>query len=593
MKNNVFAGKEHILYLKRDKKKNGRVYLSITESYRNETGKQRNRVVKSLGYLDDLEREWGPSALDKCKQICAGMTEEARAQRSPQHLLIHPDEELDLDTCYRKNIGIAVPLSYYNLLGIEPTLRNACKKRQVRFDCNAVMRLLVADRLFDKGSKLSAWQNKDKWFFESKFSLDDIYRALDVFAAAKTSVLFRMNKTLAQTGLRSKSGNVFYDVTNYYFEIDEADELRKDGVCKEHRPNPIVQMGLLQDCNGIPMTYRLFPGNTNDCNTMIPVLSDLKHEFKLDRIIAVADKGLNCSDNIAALYAKGDGFVFSQSIRGKKSAGELRDWVTNEEGYIQTNDEYKIKSRQAYKTVTLKAQDCENGKSQKIEIPVKQVAFWSKKYALRAERERADAIAKARELAACPSKYNASIHYGAAKYLDGIVVDKKTGEILEAGREVVFNEERLAEERRLDGYYVIITSEVNLTDEEILDTYRGLWRIEESFKVTKSDLEARPVFVRTAEHIEAHFLICYIALTLVRIMQFITGYQYSARAILDALSAASCTHANANWWLFDYRTKLTDELFSLIGHKTPMRWMRTKDIKSLLNKAIEPVVKVL
>lgn len=580
------------MYLKKTKKPNGRVYVSITESFRDADGVQRNRTVRSFGYLDDLEREWGPDALARCEAIRDEMTAEAGERTAPQTLTIHPAEKVDMRADNRKNIGIAVPLAYYNLLGVERTIRNACRGRRLGFDCNAAMRLLVADRLLDRGSKLSAWGNRGKWFFEAELTDDDVYRSLDVLAASKDRIASAMNRAMASSGLRVPGGNVFYDVTNYYFEIDGPDGLRRKGVPKEHRPGPIVQMGLLQDRNGLPITYRLFPGNAVDCLTMIPVLADMKRDFGLERVIAVADKGLNCSDNIAALFARGDGFVFSQSIRGTKSPAELREWAVSDEGYSERGEGFKVKSRQSWKTVTLKAGDSDDGKPHKLKVPVKQVAFWSEKYARRAEHDRAEAVAKARELAANPARYDASIHYGAAKYLDGLAVDPETGELLEVARAVAFDEAKLEEERRLDGYYVIITSETSMPDDDVIDTYRGLWRIEESFKITKSDLEARPVWVRTPAHIEAHFLVCYVALAIARIMQLVTGFRHSARAMLDDLAAVSCTNAGGNWWLFDHRTELTDELFALIGRESPTKWMRTADIKSLLNKSIEPVVEI-
>ena len=592
MRGKGFRRSGGVLYLKRDKKKNGRVYLSITESYRNAEGMQRNRVVKSLGYLDDLEREWGPDALARCEAIRDEMTAEARERTAPQTLTIHPAEKVDMRAGSRKNIGVAVPLAYYNLLGIERAIRNACRGRRLGFDCNAAMRLLVADRLLDGGSKLSAWAGRGKWFFEAKLSGDDVYRSLDVLAGARDPVVGAMNKSMAAAGLRAPGGNVFYDVTNYYFEIDDADGLRRKGVSKEHRPDPIVQMGLLQDRNGLPIAYRLFPGNTADCLTMIPVLADMKRDFGLERVIAVADKGLNCSDNIAALSARGDGFVFPQSIRGTKSPAELREWAVSEAGYSERGEGFKVKSRQSWKEVTVRASDSADGRSHKVKVPVKQVAFWSEKYARRAEHDRAASVAKARELAANPSKYDASIHYGAAKYLDGLAVDPETGELLEAARAVVFDEAKLEEERRLDGYYVIVTSETVMPDDDVIDTYRGLWRIEESFKITKSDLDARPVWVRTPAHIEAHFLVCYVALAIARTMQLVTGFRHSAHAMLEDLAAVSCTNAGGSWWLFDHRTELTDELFALIGRESPTKWMRTTDVKSLLNKSIEPVVEI-
>lgn len=380
---------------------------------------------------------------------------------------------------------------------------------------------------------------------------------------------------------------VFYDVTNYYFEVDEPGGLRQKGVSKEHRKGPIVQMGLLQDSGGIPIGYRLFPGNTPDACTMLDVLEGMKRDYRCQRVVAVGDKGNNCSTNIAALTARGDGFVYSQSIRGTKSGAKLKKWVLSEAGYARTCDgeghvTYKVKSRQGYKTVTVEGDD---GKEKKVRVDVKYVAFWSEKYQRRARKERQAAIDKARKLVSNPGAYTAATHFGAAKYVKGMRVDAKTGELVGAADVLEFDEERLAAEEACDGYYCIVTSETDMSDGEIIEAYRGLWKIEESFKVTKSDLETRPVYVSREEHIEAHFLTCYVALCILRIIQAATGGRYSARVIADELAAMCGTRLEGNWWRFDHRTDASDDLCRMAGVDLTRQNMQLKDIKAALSQA--------
>lgn len=341
-------------------------------------------------------------------------------------------------------------------------------------------------------------------------------------------------------------------------------------------------MGLLQDADAIPMAYRLHAGNTHDSQTLIDSLSDMKRDFKIDRVVCVADKGLNCADNIAATTGRGDGFVFSQSIRGTKSSDALRTWVLDGDGYDTREDgAFKAKSRQGHKFIEVEDGP---GKRKRIRIDVKYVAFWSRKYAERARHDREKTLEKARQLIANPGLYTRATHYGAAKYVQGVAFDRKTGECIDSGAAPVFDEAALARDEACDGYYLIITSEPGWNDSKIIDTYRGLWQIEESFKITKSDLISRPVFVRTREHVEAHFLTCYLALVILRLMQKATSHKYSVASIISGLRQVECSHLEDNWWLFDYRSKLTDELFSLIGEATPVHYMRTGDIKSLMSK---------
>ena len=251
-------------------------------------------------------------------------------------------------------------------------------------------------------------------------------------------------------------------------------------------------MGLFMDNNGIPITYELFAGNTNDCLTYRPNFGRIKRQFDLGRVISVADKAMTTGDNIwyTINTPTHDGYVFSMSVRGADK--EMKEYVLNEDGYMWMGTEYKKKSRKYPRTIQVTGT---SGKKLKKQVDEKQVVFWSEKYAKRAKAEREASLAKARDLAANPGSYTRATSYGAAKYVKKVDFDKETGDILTASSILDINEDLVRQEEALDGYYVLLTSEMDTPDEKIIDMYRGLWKIEESFKVTKSELEARPVYV--------------------------------------------------------------------------------------------------
>ena len=575
------------MYLHKSKRKDGRVYLAFAEGYRKD-GKSKMRTVESLGYLDELEKQFD-DPIAHFKAVCDEANAAARAERQNVQVTIHPLQKIDKREAARKNAGSAVLLAVYNALGIEIAVRNKTRGSKASYDSNAVMRLLTVERIINPGSKKSAWENKERYFFRTAFSLEDTYRALDVLCGCKDKIVSAINRAIDKMGIRD-TACVFYDVTNYYFEIDDPDEdegLRQKGMSKEHRKSPIVQMGLLQDSKGVPIGYRLFPGNTPDPLTMLDVLSEMKRDYGQDRVIVVGDKGNNCSANIAALAAKGDGFVYSQSIRGTKSDAELKNWVLSDDGYeCATNADghvtYKVKSKQGYKAVSVAGP---NGSKRKVDVDVKYVAFWSEKYERRARKERQAAIDKAKRLVADPGAYAAATHFGAAKYVRGLAVDGRTGELLEAASALELDEDRLAADEACDGYYLIVTSETGMADDAVIEAYRGLWRIEESFKVTKSDLETRPVYVSRREHIEAHFLTCYAALCILRIIQVLTGGKYSAGTIAEELGAMCGTNLDGNWWVFDHRSDATDDLCRMAGIDLTRQNMQLKDIKAAFSQA--------
>ena len=577
------------MYVKETPQKNGSTNIAIVEKYWDSDAKMsRQRTVSGFGSLDELDKKHGDGRA-YVRSICKELNERKSAEGQSVLITIHPQERIEQDGEGVKNIGCAILLHYYNLLGMERVLRNLTRRHRFAYDVNAVLRLLVSERIIEPGSKLAAWQRRGNYFFRCDFSDDDVYRSLDILASSKDAVVAGMNRAIATHHSRNLT-DTYYDVTNYYFEIDDEDDLRKNGISKEYRRKPIVQMGLMQDKDNIPITFNVHPGNTRDCETMLPAMRQARHDVGARRMVMVADKGLNTSTNIAAITLDGNGFVFSQSINGTKSSATLRNWVISDEGYRTVADDeggadFKMKSRQDVKTVHVIGED---GKRKDVDIDIKVVAFWSSKYDKRAKRERAKVLEKAKGLIQDTSSYDRATHYGATKYIKNITLDKKTGEVLiDAKQAPCIDTDKIAEEEKTDGYYVIITSEYGLADERIIEIYRGLWRIEEAFKVTKSYLAARPVFVWTPEHIIAHFLICYIALTIVRLVQYDTGYRYSAESIIDEIRSMGAVRLEDNWWRLFHRTELSDELCRTAGIDLSKKNMQLNEIKSVLAKVKE------
>ena len=323
----------------------------------------------------------------------------------------------------------------------------------------------------------------------------------------------------------------------------------------------------------------MFAGNTNDCLTYRPNFGRIKKQFDLGRVISVADKGMTTGDNIWYTIntpAK-DGYVFSMSIRGADKS--IKNYVLDENGYEWLGEEYERKSRLYPRTISVTSN---NGKKIKKQVDEKQIVFWSRKYAIRAKAEREATLSKARDLPKHPGKYTKATSYGAAKYIKKVDYDKETGEILTASSVLDINEDLIRKEEALDGYYLLLTSEMDTPDDRIIDIYRGLWRIEESFKITKSELEARPVYVWTNEHIEAHFLTCFVALTLSRILEMKLEHKYSAGRILESLSKASCSLLQQNYYMFDYFDEVLKDIGNLMNIDFSKRVRTLGDIKQIL-----------
>jgi transposase len=573
------------LYLKKNyNKETGRTYLFIAQKYRHPVKKvSTDRTIKSLGYLDELENEY-EDPVAHFREVARKMTEEENAKKRIT-LKINMDEELPEGSRGRKNLGYAAILKVYHELGLDDFFKNRARYEPFSYNTNSVMILLTVSRLLSPGSKKKAFLEKGRYFERFAFSLADIYRALSHFAKLERELQKHLNERIKDRYGRDTK-TIYYDVTNFYFEIDRPDELRKYGKSKEGRHSPIVQMGLAMDSEAIPIHYRLFEGNRLDKETFRSVIGEVRRKYGTGRIVVVADMGIITGDNIYYLTGGKDmnGYVFSFSVRGGSDA--FKEYVLDDRGYLGPDGRqaaedasFKMKSRRIAREINV---SLKSGKRAKKTVYEKQVVFWARKYADKARSERSELAKKAMELAADPAKYNRATSYGAAKYVTDIHFDKDTGEIVKGAKKPRFDVEKLAQDEKYDGYYAIVTSELGMADGAIIDTYRGLWEIEETFKVTKGTIEARPVYVSREDRIRAHFLTCFIALVIIRLIGKKTGRKYSPEKIIESLNRISCSNEQENLYLFDYRSKVSDAVGKALGIDFTRKRLRQGEIKNIL-----------
>jgi transposase len=521
--------------IKKDKvKRKGSIktWVSVVEGYRPAPGAPpKQRTIKSFGYLEDQK---DPDAF-------MAMVEEFNAnykkEETPLRIEVPSNALMYSENNRRQNYGWKFLEAVYSDLDIDGFVKRYEKTHKFRGDypLGEIFKFLVILRLLNPDSKRASCQLKENFYgMRTDFKLQDVYRALDHFAGFETELQRHLNERIKETIGRDLS-HAFYDVTNYFFEIDfpdGEDDLRKRGVSKEHRTDPIAAMGLFMDSNGLPISMSIFPGNTSDSITLQPAMKDVKESYGLGRLVVVADKGLNSSKNIDAIVHNGDGFVFSQILRGRKGQ-RYHEKLFDENGWSSNGD-----GTYRYKLFDEEYQgNDQNGKKETRTRKV--LLYWNSAEAGMAKRKREEKLEKA----ARSVRNNAySIKKGVDEYTKEDIFDKATGEVLEnTGKLRSVDLEKAEQDAMYDGYFCIITSELDYDERKIRQVYGGLWRIEQSFRIMKSDLYARPVFVSSNEHIRAHFLICFVALLVIRIIQHrMREKALSAERIARALSVATC-----------------------------------------------------
>lgn len=515
---------------------NGTRYLRLAKSRRGTNSKGKRTIIKevvlNIGPLSRFD-DGKPDYLARLKAsfkagapLIASLQPYVGNQSATEHVIKYRDGSADCE-------GIPLRLApcildpIFSALGLDGLLASIKHASRMQYDLQGIVRLLVYGRILDPASKSATMGQRETYWNEivSSSNNDNVYDALTVIDRNAQKIFRRMNTHLSR-GIGRNPSVVFYDVTNFFFEIPDADEdkmngegevvskgLRKFGVSKENRKQPIVQIGLFMDDSGIPISFEMFPGNTLDHHTLRPAMKETVDTFGLGRFILVADRGMYSGMNMCHVIDSGNGYIVSKSLR--KSTAAERKWAISSEGWTLVSDRFRFKSRVKERSVT-----DENGIQRKIKEKI--VVYWSKAFYDREVFEHRSFLDFVERLRANPAGFRVTVAQSRSlkRFLKKDVLNSKNGEVLDGTKLVaLIDDDKLNEFNELMGYYQIATSELEMDDRTIIDKYHGLTQIEDQFREMKGSLEARPVFVNTPEHIHAHLMICFIALTMIRLIQ--------------------------------------------------------------------------
>ena len=601
-------------------KKTGRVLLCYYVGRRID-GKNKQILVRRIGYIDEFIDQY-PDPVAHFKEEAKRLTLEEKAKKMTLEYSL--SEHFDFSKAFDKinenplegenfvrSYGVLALLKVYRELELDYFLDIKRQYQNTQYNHNHIFQLLVFGRILSPNSKLGTWRDRNRLLNNADFSDDDVYRALPFFSSIKREMIEHLNNQMVSKYKR-RTTLMYYDVTNYYWETDNEDDLRKRGVSKEHRPEPIVQMGLFMDDQGLPVTYGLFSGNTNDVITMRPMMDKLLTGLGNRDYIYVADKGIMSGMNIAQIILDNKGYIISDSVR--KTTKAMKDYVLNQDDYIKSGDDsFMYKSRLYPREIRVETND---GKQRLIKINERQIVFWSEKYFERQKAEREKAVLKAMERTT--SGTNSVINnYAANRYIKKVIFDSVTGKEVDSPEfSVSLDSDLIRQEEELDGYYIIRTNVVGtqegenpdtfngadcrwhpddnwlelnkvVSDLDIIDIYRGLWQIEDTFRITKSILKARPVYVHNEESIEAHFLSCFVSLMMLRILEKKTDYKIPIRTMVDSLRKANLVQLPDG----NYMNVYCDNVIQTIAEATELcltkRFYSKKDLVTERGKTIK------
>lgn len=565
-------------FLKRSTNKKG-LYLQIYESFYDPAKKQTaHRSVEALGYEHELRQAGIADPVAHFKAKVDSMNAERRAKKTeerarrvggsaPERRLGHfPFKALDA------RLGALDDLRYLQLAG------------GLRFSVPGLLSELVYARLCAPCSKRRTFHDVLPSMFGGEgFSLDQLYDGVGFLGAEYPKVIEAYNHAVADAWPRETS-RAYFDCTNFYFEIDREDGLRRKGPSKERRADPIVGMGLLLDADCVPLGMKIYPGNESEKPVLRQAIDEMRRRAGVaGKVVRVADKGLNCADNVADAVLSGDGYIFSKSV--KQLPEKELAWVLSDEGWADVAGA-DGRERYSYKEVVGDFEykvSGERGKRKAVALPEKRVATYSPKLAKKQLAEINRQVEKARSLRLAAAKKS---EYGdSAKYVTFTAIDAD-GEAPD-GMQVAcsLNRKAIERARSLAGYNMIVTSEINMAAGEVYDAYRNLWRIEESFRVMKSQLDARPVFLQKPDSIKGHFLVCYIAVLLLRLLQVkVLGNRYSSEEIMEFARGFRVVEASPRKYVNLSRSSaLLDELERLSGQPLGNYYLKKSEVDAILN----------
>ena len=569
-------GRDFFMKVSVSKSKNQTIYYLSKSVWIN--GKSTTKTIEKIGSEDELLKVCGDlTPLEWAKQYAAKRSAEEKASKKDIMIKYSSSALIKKGTCRSVNVGYLFLKDIYYDLKIHDICAQIAEKYKIEYDLNQILSMLLFSRIIYPGSKRSSLELSKKLLESPDCKLHHVYRALEVLAKENDFFQAQLYKNSEKVVDRHKKV-LYYDCTNYYFEIEEADDFRKYGHSKENRPNPIVQMGLFMDADGIPLTFSLFNGNENEQPSMKPLEKKILSDFGMTKFIVCTDAGLSSVSNRVFNNTPNRKFVTTQPI--KKLKGFLKDYCLGADGWHLIGDERKYKldeldeSDYYEKTFYKERWINEDGLEQHL------VVTFSFQYRDYMRKIRSRQLERAEKLVNNPSSLKKKQPNDPRRFIrqdhctsDGEVADKMIPSI---------DEDVAREEERYDGFYAVCT---NLEDDvaTIISINQKRWQIEECFRIMKSEFHARPVYLSRKDRITAHFITCFTALILYRILEKKLDESYTSESIIRTLKEMNMLIAPGEGYIPEYtRTDLTDKLHDVFGFRTDYEIVSQRDMKKIL-----------
>ena len=556
----------------------------ISKGYVNDKGASTSVIVRKLGTLKELLPEHGPTRDD----VMAWAREQARIEtlkykqekeEKQIKLTFHADRLLDYhkQTFFRG--GYLFLQSIYYQMQMNKNCRKLKQRYKFKYDINAILSDLIYARILDPCSKRSSYKAASEFLEKPSYELHDVYRALDVLGAECDLIQAEVYKNSHFMGKRNDK-ILYYDCSNYYFEIEQEDGSKKYGKSKEHRPNPIIQMGLFMDGDGIPLAFSLFPGNANEQTSLKPLEKKVLGDFGCQKFIYCSDAGLG-SESIREYNHMGErAYIVTQSI--KKLKKEEKEWALDPQGFKRVSDDKPV-------DITKLPED-DKGLYYKDEpyttkkLHQRLIITYSPKYALYQKSIRNKQVERAQKmLDSGKTKKNRKNPNDPARFIGKMAVTKD-GEAADIKQ--YLDEDKIAEEAQYDGLYAVCTDLLDDEVDDILKVSEGRWKIEECFRIMKTDFTARPVYLRDENRIKAHFLICFLGLTVYRYLEKKLDLKYTCEELLDTLKAMNFAGIQEQGFIPLYRREsITDALHEACGFRTDYQFITKSKMRTIQKKS--------
>lgn len=556
----------------------------ICRSYTKANGTTSSTIVRKLGTLEHLLVEHGPTRDDVlawAKNEVKIETEKYNAEKEAKTVLIpfHADRQLDYDKQAFFRGGYLFPQSVYYQLQLNNICRKLKQKYKFQYDINAILSDLVYARILDPCSKCSSYKTASAFLEKPSYELHDVYRALDVLGSECGLIQAELYKNSHFLGKRNDRV-LYYDCSNYYFEIEQENGCKKYGKSKEHRPNPIIQMGLFMDGDGIPLAFSLFPGNANEQSSLKPLEKKILSDFECQKFIYCSDAGLG-SESIREFNHMGErSYIVTQSI--KKLVKEDREWALDKQGFKKVSDNAPVDITKLSPDDTGLYYKDEPYTTKKLQQRL--IITYSPKYALYQKAIRDKQVERAQQmLNTGTAKKNRKNPNDPARFIGTMAITKE-GEA--ADIKSFLDETKISDEAQYDGLYAVCTDLLDDGVGEILKVSEGRWQIEECFRIMKTDFSARPVYLQDENRIRAHFLICFLALTIYRFLERKLNFKYTCEELLDTLKSMNFAEIQEQGFIPLYsRSVITDDLHNACGFRTDSQFLTKSKMRTIQKKS--------